>query len=159
LAAPNEQRFSNNVPPVVPIFVFRRPAQLIQNPSQLIEQRIADRPSGRQVRVLVFQNEVTRHGTHSLFRQIFCICLGEVIVAKRCGSPTGLVRFRGMEYDEDKVDEMALALLCVLARAVIGSSARNREQCPAEARKKNRWRATCTMGKMESGSAKHVSDR
>jgi hypothetical protein len=32
-------------------------------------------------------------------------------VATRCGRPTSLVRFRDMEYDEDKVDEIVLALL------------------------------------------------
>jgi hypothetical protein len=33
------------------------------------------------------------------------------MVATRCGRPTGLVRSPDMEYDEDKVDEMVLALL------------------------------------------------
>ena len=33
------------------------------------------------------------------------------MVSPRCGTPTGLVRFSGMEYHEDKVDEMVLALL------------------------------------------------
>ena len=37
--------------------------------------------------------------------------MARYMVATRCGTPTGLLRFPDMEYDEDKVDEMVLALL------------------------------------------------
>jgi Domain of unknown function (DUF6429) len=61
--------------------------------------------------VLVFQTEVARDGTHSLSADLLHLPRRDIWWPSDAVGPTGLVRFLGMEYDEDKVDEIVLALL------------------------------------------------
>jgi hypothetical protein len=70
-----------------------------------------NRPSGDQWRMLLFPPRFRRMERPPLSADLLFSASARHTVATRCGMPTGLVRFRDMEYDEDKVDEIVLALL------------------------------------------------
>jgi hypothetical protein len=61
--------------------------------------------------VLLFPTEVSPDGPPASVGRSSISASARHMVATRCGRPTGLVRFPDMEYDEDKVNEMVLALL------------------------------------------------